>query len=156
MTKKNTTIIGSLFYATAVLWLLVLLLLPYNPIHAQHIDVFNIPREKAGAKKPSNVPEMVEVEVTDTFTYKVVVEKELLDAGNVFARELDIRALTDDEKAPYHWGQVEYYDRRNILQMQERTTSFLKCFRTRTGVLYFLPNGKKVVDWGRWSMWDCR
>lgn len=156
MKRRDVTTIRSLFYVTAVLWLLALLLLPYNPIQAQHIDVFNIPREKAKAKKPTGAPEMVEVEVTDTFTYKVVVEKELLDAGNVFARELEIKALTDEEKPPFHWGQVEYYDRRNIIQKQVRTTSFLKCFRTRTGVLYFLPNGKKVVDWGRWSMWDCR
>ncbi len=156
MTKKNITIKIPLLYAVAVLWLSALLLLPYSPISAQHIDVFNIPREKAGTKKPENVPELVEVSVTDTFTYKVVVEKDLLDKGNIFARELDIDALTDEEKPPYHWGQVDYYDRRNIIQKQERTTDFLKCFRTRTGVLYLLPNGKKVVDWGRWSMWDCR
>lgn len=156
MTTKKNKIIKKLLCALAASIGLLTLLLSYTSTQAQHIDVFNIPREEAEAKKPENVPELVEVEVTDKFTYKVVVEKELLDKNNVFARELDIDALTDEEKSPYHWGQVEYYDRRNIMQMQERTTGFLKCFRTRTGVLYFLPNGKKVVDWGRWSMWDCR
>ncbi|MFQ5862847.1 MAG: hypothetical protein ACE5IC_06960 [Candidatus Brocadiales bacterium] len=151
MIKKNTTIC----YVAATLWFLALLVLPYDPTHAQHIDVFNMPREKA-TKKLENAPELAEVEVTDTFTYKVMVEKKLLDEGNVFARELDIKALTDDEKPPYHWGQVEYFDRRNIIQTQKRATGFFKCFRTRTGVLYLLPDGRKVVDWGRWSMWDCR
>lgn len=154
LTYKN--IIIKLCYATAALWFLALLLSLDNQTNAQHIDVFNIPREKAEEKKPQDVPELVEIEITDTYTYKVMVEKARLDEGNVFARELDIEALKDEEKSPYHWGQVEYYDRRNIIQRVTRTTDFLKCTRTRTGVLYFLPNGKKVVDWGRWSMWDCR
>ncbi len=154
MTKRN--IIIKLCCITVALGLSTLLSLPYNQTSAQHIDIFNIPREKAKEKQPLDVPELVEIEVTDTFTYKVMVEKDRLDEGNVFARELDIKALKDDEKPPYHWGQVEYYDRRDIVQKLTRTTDFIKCARTRTGVLYFLPNGKKMVDWGRWSMWDCR
>ncbi|MGR3295164.1 MAG: hypothetical protein ACUZ8A_02860 [Candidatus Bathyanammoxibius sp.] len=154
MTKRN--IIIKLCGITVALGLSALLLLPYNQTDAQHIDVFNIPREDAKDKQPVDVPELVEIEVTDTFTYKVMVEKDLLDEGNVFARELEITALKDDEKPPYHWGQVEYYDRRDIVQSLTRTTDLIKCAKTRTGVLYFLPNGKKMVDWGRWSMWDCR
>ncbi|MEE9201334.1 MAG: hypothetical protein V3V45_07815 [Candidatus Brocadiales bacterium] len=145
-----------LFCAAIALAFLALPLLPLNQTGAQHIDVFNMPREKAAENKPQDVPEIVEVEVTDTFTYKVMVEKGRLDEGNIFARELDIKALAVEEKAPYHWGQVEYYDRRNIVQRVERSTDFLNCARVRSGVLYFLPNGKKMVDWGRWSMWDCR
>ncbi len=152
--KRNFII--KLCCAAVALWLSTLLLPPCNPINAQHIDVFNIPREEATDKKTEGAPELVEVEVTDSYTYKVMVRKERLDEGNVFARELDIKALADDEKPPYHWGQVEYYDRRDIIQSLTRTTGFIECTKTRSGVLYFLPDGKKVVDWGRWSMWDCR
>src|SRR3990172_162785 len=126
----NRNIMIKLCCAAAALCLVSLLLLPYNPTNAQHIDVFNIPREKAE------------------------VEKSRLDEGNVFARELDIRELEDDEKSPYHWGQVNYYDRREIAQRLTRTTGSIKCSRVRTGVLYFLPDGQKTVEWGRWSMWD--
>ncbi|MCQ4574854.1 MAG: hypothetical protein NOU37_06355 [Candidatus Brocadiales bacterium] len=155
MTINNNFTI-KLCCAIAVLSFLTLLLLPYNPTSAQHIDVFNIPREDAKEKTLEDVPELAEVEVTDSYTYKVMVKKERLDDGTVFARELEITALSDEEKPPYHWGQVDYYDRRNITQRQVRKTDFAKCFRTRTGVLYYLPNSKKVVDWGRWTMWDCR
>lgn len=152
----NRNIMIKLCCVAAALCLVSLLLLPYKPTNAQHIDVFNIPREKAEEKKPQDVPELAEVEVTDTYTYKVVVEKSRLDEGNVFARELDIRELKDDEKSPYHWGQVNYYDRREIAQRLTRTTGSITCSRVRTGVLYFLPDGQKTVEWGRWSMWDCR
>ncbi len=89
-----------LFCTAIALAFLALPLLPLNQTGAQHIDVFNMPREKAAENKPQDVPEIVEVEVTDTFTYKVMVEKERLDEGNVFARELDIKALADEERHP--------------------------------------------------------
>lgn len=127
-----------------------------DSIRAQHIDVFNMPREKA-TKQLANAPELTEVEISDTYTYKVMVEKKKLEEGSVFAGELEIKELTsDEEKSPFHWGQVEYYDRRNIIQTHTRTTGFLKCFRTRTGILYLLPDGRRMVDWGPWSFWDCR
>jgi hypothetical protein len=126
-----------------------------SSITAQHIDVFNIPREKA-EKRVAQGPELSEVQITDTFTYVVLVEKDKLDKGNVFANELEVHELTADERTPYLWGQVEFYERKTIKQMQTRTTDFLKCFRTRTGTLFYLPDGKRVIDWGPWSFWDCR
>ncbi len=122
---------------------------------AQHIDVFNIPREKDARQKIKG-PELSEVVVTDTFTYRVLVEKDKIDNGNISANELEIHELIGDERTPYLWGQVEYYERKSISQMQTRTTDFLKCFRTRTGTLFYLPDGRRVIDWGPWSFWDCR
>ncbi len=147
-----------LFYGTSVLLLLALSALGGflgSSTTAQHIDVFNIPREKAEKQKIQG-PELEDVVITDTFTYKVPVEKDKLAKGVVFANELEVHELSGEERTPYLWGQVEYYDRKTISQMQTRTTDFLKCFRTRTGTLYYLPDGKRMIDWGPWSFWDCR
>lgn len=144
-----------LFKGTFALLLLALGFFLGNSITAQHIDVFNIPREKAEGPKAQG-PELSEVQITDTFTYTILVEKDKLDKGNVFANELEVHELTGDERTPYLWGQVDYYDRRTVKQMQTRTTDFLKCFRTRTGTLFYLPDGQRMIDWGPWSFWDCR
>jgi len=145
----------NLFYGAFALMLVALGFVIGGSTTAQHIDVFNIPREKAEPHKIQG-PELSEVVVTDTYTYKVLVEKDKLDKGNVFANELEVQELVGDQRTPYLWGQVEYYDRRVVSQMQTRTTEFLKCFRTRTGTLFYLPDGKRVIDWGPWSFWDCR
>ncbi len=144
-----------LSYAIMAFALLAVGFILGSSITAQHIDVFNIPRERADAHK-SQGPELSEIVITDTFTYKVIVEKEKLDKGVISANELEILELKGEERTPYIWGQVDYYDRRTVVQTQTRTTDFLKCFRSRTGTLFYLPDGRRMIDWGPWNFWDCR
>jgi len=50
--------------------------------------------------------------------------------------------------------QVDCYFFKVIKQTQVRTVENLSCKRERDGTQYWLSDGKKYVEWGKWSIWN--
>lgn len=146
-------------YGIVVLGLLVCLLIA-KPVQAQHIDVFKLGPGSAG-KPPERgeyaaASEIDNIKVEDHYSYEVPVEKDKIDKDNILRTDIELVELAEKDKASYQWHQVEILEEREVTQVHtRRIVGKLKCTRKRTGVIYWMPDGVKYVDWGIWSMWDC-
>lgn len=146
-------------YAIGVLGLLVCLISMITPVQAQHIDVFKLgPGGSGGPSEREQQPGATEigtVKVEDHYSYEVPVEKNKIDKDDILRTDIDLVELGDKDRAPYQWHQVEILEEIDITQAHTRIVGKLKCTRKRTGIIYWVPDGTKYVDWSVWSTWDC-
>jgi hypothetical protein len=123
-------------------------------VYAQHIDVFNLDKDKLPRKIKPDAPEMEWVEVEDRIKYEVAVEKSKYEAKDLMMEDIELWEIAD--KSPFEWHQVDYYLEGEIKETHTRTFGKQKCERFRKGTLFWLKDGKKCVFWTKWSTWDCR
>ncbi|MFQ5713487.1 MAG: hypothetical protein ACE5GU_05605 [Candidatus Scalinduaceae bacterium] len=123
-------------------------------VHAQHIDVFNLDKDQLPKKVKPDAPETEWVEVEDRVRYEVAVEKSKYDSNDLKMEDIELWEIVD--KSPFEWHQVDYYLESEIKEIHTRTFGKQKCDRVRKGTLFWLKDGKKVVYWTPWSVWDCR
>ncbi len=121
---------------------------------AQHIDVFNLDKNKLPRKVKPDAPEMEWVVVEDRIRYEVVVEKSKIGSDDLMMDDIELWEIVD--KTPFEWHQIDYYVESDIKEIHTRTFANNKCKRARDGTMFWLKDGKKCVYWGVWSVWDCR
>lgn len=120
---------------------------------AQHIDVFKLDFSKKGEEEKKLEADLIEVE--DSIKYTVAIEKEKLGNKDFNVYDLELLEIPPEDLNKFLWHQVECLIEENISQSQTRKAGPLKCTRSRSGMLYWLADGKKYVHWGRWSFWNC-
>ncbi|MGR3221174.1 MAG: hypothetical protein ACUZ8H_15370 [Candidatus Anammoxibacter sp.] len=125
-----------------------------NNVSAQHIDVFNIDFDKKNKKKKKN-KETGFIEVVEYTTYKIAVEKEKLEKNDFSVHDLELIEIPSEDLSKFAWHIFEVFTENDIDQTQTREAGNLKCIRSRKGTMYWLSDGKKHVNWGRWTFWKC-
>ena len=63
-----------------------------------------------------------------------------------------MKEVSNNSEINFH--QVDCYFFKVIKQTQVRTVENLSCKRERDGTQYWLSDGKKYVEWGKWSNWS--
>jgi len=96
-------------------------------------------------------PETTTIKVTDVIVYEIPVDKKKLDEGKITTHDLELEEVEDSAEINFH--QVDCYFFKVIKQKQIRKTENLVCTRERDGTQYWLSDGKKYIEWGRWSNW---
>lgn len=149
-------------YEVVVLGLLVCLISTLSSIRtvqAQHIDVFKLGPGGSGEpiKREKGATDTDVVKVEDHYSYEVPVEKDKIDKDDILRTDIElIELVTEKDKAPYLWHQVEILEEVNVTQNHTRIVgNSLRCTRARSGVIFWVPGGVKYVAWDKWSSWNC-
>lgn len=134
-------------------------------LHAQHTDIFG----RLDGKKDSfhqsfapyegiipipwmdDIPTPTTIKITEVTTYEVPVDEKKLIEKKLTSDDLELKEVTNASEINFH--QVDCYFFEVIKQTQIRTVENLSFKRERDGSQYWLSDGKKYVEWGRWSDW---
>ncbi|MCF6158728.1 MAG: hypothetical protein E3K32_09190 [wastewater metagenome] len=136
-----------------------------GPVYAQHIDIFG----KLGEQKDSyhqsfapyggtvpipwidDKPTPTTIKVTEITTYEIPVDEKKLGEKKLTIDDLKLKEVTNASEINFH--QVDCYFFHVVKQTQVRNVENLSFKRERDGTQYWLSDGKKYVEWGRWSDW---
>ena len=77
--------------------------------------------------------------------------KRNLTKKNLTFDDLEMKEVSNNSEINFH--QVDCYFFKVIKQTQVRTVEDHSCKRERDGTQYWLSDGKRYVEWGRWSNW---
>ncbi len=123
-------------------------------VYAQHTDVFNLDKDELPKKDIPIAPEFELITVEDRITYEVPVDRKKYEAKDLLMENIELWEIVD--KSPFEWHQVDYYLEHDIVETHIRTFGKQECEHSRKGTIFWLKDGKKVVYWTVWSIWDCR
>lgn len=96
-------------------------------------------------------PTPTSIKVTEIITYEVPVDEKKFNAKKLTIEDLELKEVTNSSEINFH--QVDCHFFKVIKQTQVRTVENLTCKRERDGTQYWLSDGKKYVEWGKWSNW---
>ncbi|UJS18995.1 MAG: hypothetical protein L3J17_08060 [Candidatus Jettenia sp.] len=138
-----------------------------KPAQAQHIDIFG----KLGKESPNSYhqsfapyggtvpipwidekPTPITIKVTETITYEIPVDEKKFNEKKLTIEDLELKEVTNNSEINFH--QVDCHFFKVIKQTQTRTVENLSYKREREGTQYWLSDGKKYIEWGKWSTWS--
>lgn len=96
-------------------------------------------------------PNPLTIKVTEVITYEIPVDEKKFNEKKLTFEDLEMKEVSNNSEINFH--QVDCYFFKVIKQTQVRTVENLSCKRERDGTQYWLSDGKKYVEWGRWSNW---
>ncbi|MDR4507357.1 MAG: hypothetical protein MRJ65_03810 [Candidatus Brocadiaceae bacterium] len=96
-------------------------------------------------------PTPISIKVTETITYEVPVDEKKFKEKKLRFGDLELKEVKDNAEINFH--QVDCYFYNVIKQKQVRSVENLSCERERDGTQYWLSDGRKYVEWGKWSNW---
>ncbi|HHT9114576.1 MAG: hypothetical protein HZA47_12030 [Planctomycetes bacterium] len=97
-------------------------------------------------------PNPITIKVTEVITYEIPVDEKKFNEKKLTFEDLEMKEVSNNSEINFH--QVDCYFFKVIKQTQVRTVENLSCKRERDGTQYWLSDGKKYVEWGRWSNWS--
>ena len=97
-------------------------------------------------------PNPVTIKVTEVITYEIPVDEKKFNEKKLTFEDLEMKEVSNNSEINFH--QVDCYFFKVIKQTQVRTVENLSCKRERDGTQYWLSDGKKYVEWGKWSNWS--
>ncbi|MFO0795433.1 MAG: hypothetical protein U0586_15380 [Candidatus Brocadiaceae bacterium] len=96
-------------------------------------------------------PNPISIKVTETLTYEIPVEEKKFNEKKLTIEDLELKEVINNSEINFH--QVDCYYFKTVKQTQVRTVENLTCKRERDGTQYWLSDGKKYVEWSKWSNW---
>ncbi|MCF6147556.1 MAG: hypothetical protein E3K37_02745 [Candidatus Kuenenia sp.] len=96
-------------------------------------------------------PNAVSIKVTDIITYEIPVDEKKFTENKLTFNDLELKEVKNSSEINFH--QVDCYFFKVIKQTQVRKAEGLACMREREGTQYWLSDGKKYIEWGKWSNW---
>ena len=97
-------------------------------------------------------PNPITIKVTEVITYEIPVDEKKFNEKKLTIEDLELKEVTNNSEINFH--QVDCHFFKIIKQTQVRTVENLSCKRERDGTQYWLSDGKKYVEWGKWSSWN--
>lgn len=97
-------------------------------------------------------PNAITIKVTEITTYEIPVDEKKFNEKKLTFEDLELKEVANNSEINFH--QVDCYFFKVTKQTQVRTVENLICKREREGTQYWLSNGKKYVEWGKWSSWS--
>jgi len=97
-------------------------------------------------------PIPITVKVVETITYEIPVDEKKFQEKKLTFEDLELKEVANNSEINFH--QVDCYFFNVVKQTQVRTIENLSCKREREGTQYWLSDGKKYVEWGKWSIWS--
>ena len=97
-------------------------------------------------------PNPITIKVTEVITYEIPVDEKKFNEKKLTFEDLEMKEVSNNSEINFH--QVDCYFFKVVKQTQVRTVENLSCKRERDGTQYWLSDGKKYVEWGRWSNWS--
>ncbi|MBM4053364.1 MAG: hypothetical protein FJ264_01550 [Planctomycetes bacterium] len=97
-------------------------------------------------------PTAVSIKVTDIITYEIPVDEKKFTENKLSFNDLELKEVKNSSEINFH--QVDCYFFKVIKQTQVRKAEGLTCSREREGTQYWLSDGKKYIEWGKWSNWQ--
>ncbi len=97
-------------------------------------------------------PNAITIKVTETITYEIPVDEKKFNEKKLTFEDLELKEVANNSEINFH--QVDCYFFKVVKQTQVRTIENLTCKREREGTQYWLSDGKKYVEWGKWSSWN--
>ncbi|MGQ3685875.1 MAG: hypothetical protein ACUBOA_12850 [Candidatus Loosdrechtia sp.] len=157
---------GTLLVSSSMFTFFSTSLITEKSTQAQHTDIFG----RLDGKKDSfhqsfapyegiipipwidEKPTPTTIKVTEVITYEIPVDEKKLVEKKLTSDDLELKEVTNASEINFH--QVDCYFFEVVKQTQIRTVENLSFIRDREGTQYWLSDGKKYVEWGRWSDWD--
>ena len=96
-------------------------------------------------------PTPTSIKVTEIITYEVPVDEKKFNEKKLTIEDLELKEVANSSEINFH--QVDCHFFKVIKQTQVRAVENLTCKRERDGTQYWLSDGKKYVEWGKWSSW---
>jgi len=96
-------------------------------------------------------PNPITIKVTEVITYEIPVDEKKFNEKKLTFEDLEMKEVSNNSEINFH--QVDCYFFKVVKQTQVRTVENLSCKRERDGTQYWLSDGKKYVEWGKWSNW---
>ena len=96
-------------------------------------------------------PNAITIKVTETITYEIPVDEKKFNEKKITFEDLELKEVANNLEINFH--QVDCFYFKVIKQTQVRTVENLTCKREREGSQYWLSDGKKYIEWGKWSNW---
>jgi len=97
------------------------------------------------------LPTPVTIKVTEVITYEIPVDEKKLNEKKLTFDDLELKEVANSSEINFHQVDCHFY--KVIKQTQVRTAENLSCKRERDGTQYWLSDGKRYVEWGKWSNW---
>ena len=97
-------------------------------------------------------PNPITIKVTEVITYEIPVDEKKFNEKKLTFEDLELKEVSNNSEINFH--QVDCYFFKVIKQTQVRTVENLSSKREREGTQYWLSDGKKYVEWGKWSNWS--
>jgi hypothetical protein len=159
-------IVPPLSLAVGIALFLTIFPLKENPAHAQHagggiIDTTKQPNSYHQSFAPyegtvqipwmDEKPSPVSVKVTEIITYEIPVDEKKLSEKRLTIEDFELKEVKDSSEINFH--QVDCHFFKVIKQTQVRTVEDVTYKRERDGTQYWLSDGKKYIEWGKWSNW---
>lgn len=96
-------------------------------------------------------PTPITIKVTEIITYEIPVDEKKYTEKKLTIEDLELKEVKDSSEINFH--QVDCHFFKIIKQTQIRSVEDLSYKRERDGTQYWLSDGKKYVEWGKWSNW---
>ena len=96
-------------------------------------------------------PNPITIKVTEVVTYEIPVDEKKFNEKKLTFEDLEMKEVSNNSEINFH--QVDCYFFKVVKQTQVRTAENLSCKRERDGTQYWLSDGKKYIEWGKWSSW---
>lgn len=140
-------------------------------VHAQHIDIFGKLGKEPDDKKPNSYhqsfapyegtipipwiddkPTPITIKITEITTYEIPIDEKKFSEKKLTSEDLELKEVLNKSDINFH--QVDCYFFNVVKQTQIRKVENLSFKRERDGSQYWLSDGKKYVEWGKWSNWN--